>query len=128
MRTFSTAGSRAERGHTFSVPQIPIGITGAPLIAASRAAPQRPRSSGSKNARHAGSCPPASAPTMSPLASASAAACNGASDPVPRSTRMPPIALASCPTIGASNTSFLPRKRSGRPDWAMVTAIAAESK
>ena len=55
----STFGSRHERGHTFSVPHRPIGMTGARVIAASRAAPQRPFSTGSKNAGPAGSCPAA---------------------------------------------------------------------
>ncbi|CAB4364257.1 unannotated protein [freshwater metagenome] len=45
--TFSSAGKRAERGHTCSVPHSPIGITGAFVIAARRAAPQRPFNTGS---------------------------------------------------------------------------------
>ena len=36
---------------------------------------------------------------------ASAANRRGSSDPLARSTRIPPIALASCPTTGTSNTS-----------------------
>ena len=38
------------------------------------------------------------------------------------------MALASWPTIGASNTSFLPRKRTGRPRLASATAMAIGSK
>ncbi len=49
----STFGSRDERGHTFSVPHRPTGITGAPVIAASRAAPQRPLSIGFEERRTA---------------------------------------------------------------------------
>ena len=40
-------GTGSERGHTCSVPQTPNGMTGAPVIAASRAAPVRPLSTGS---------------------------------------------------------------------------------
>ena len=66
--------------------------------------------------------------TTSPPARASAAASSGSSDPLPRSTRMPPSAVASWPTIGTSNTSFLPRKRTVRPLLPMTTDIAAGSK
>ena len=55
--TLRMFGSRAERGHTFSVPHTPMGMTGASVIAARRAASQRPFSSGSKKAFPAGSCP-----------------------------------------------------------------------
>ena len=44
---FVTFGTRAERGHTFSVPHRPMGITGAFVSAARRAAPQRPFNCGS---------------------------------------------------------------------------------
>ena len=47
LTTFSTFGRRAERGHTFSVPHRPMGITGALERAANRAAPQRAFSTGS---------------------------------------------------------------------------------
>ena len=124
----ATFGTRALRGQTFSVPQIPIGITGAPLVAASLAAPQRPLSSGSKKARPRGIVPWGIIATSSPAASALAAAHSGSSDPLPRSTLMPPMALAICPTIGASKTSALPRNRSGRPLRATVTEMVAVSK
>ncbi len=125
---FATFGTLALRGHTFSVPHSPIGTTGAPLITASLAAPHRPCSSGSKNALPLGMVPWGIIATSSPAASAREAAHSGSSEPVPRSTRMPPIALASWPTTGASNTSALPRNRSGRPDLATVSATAAVSK
>ena len=124
----STFGSRLERGHTRSVPHSPIGMTGAFVSAASRAAPQRPFSSGSKNAGPRGIVPCGMIATTSPPVRASAAACSGSSEPVPRSTRMPPIAVASWPMTGASNTSFLPRKRTVRPLRAIAIDIAAESK
>ena len=38
------------------------------------------------------------------------------------------MAVASWPITGASNTSFLPRKRTVRELRAMATDIAAESK
>ena len=41
---------------------------------------------------------------------------------------MPPMAFASWPTIGAPNTSFLPRKRTVRPLWATTMATAVASK
>ena len=68
------------------------------------------------------------AATTSPAANASSAAASGSSEPLPRSTRMPPIALANSPTTGASNTSFFPRKRTGRPALAKRTPTAIGSK
>jgi hypothetical protein len=121
-------GSRLERGQTFSVPHSPTGITGAFVIAASRAAPQRPFSSGSKNAGPRGIVPCGIIATRCPSSSTSAAARSGSSDPVPRSTRIPPIASMIGPTTGASNTSFLPRKRGERPRRAIVSDIAVPSK
>ena len=45
--TFHTSGTCELRGHTFSVPQMPIGMTGAPVNTAKRAAPHRPCNAGS---------------------------------------------------------------------------------
>ena len=64
-------------------------------------------------------------PTTSPPSIADIAACNGSSEPLARSTRMPPMARLSWPTSGTSNTSFLPRKRTVRPLRATTMAIAA---
>lgn len=116
--TFPRFGNLADRGHTFSVPHKPTGITGTRDSWARRAAPQRPRSFGLKNSRPRGIVPCGIIATMSPAANASSAAWSGASEPVPRSTRMPPMARAKSPTTGASKTSFLPRKRTGRPRLA----------
>jgi len=63
-----------------------------------------------------------------PVDRVDAAARRGVPLPVPRSTRMPPRAVASSPTTGASNTSLLPRKRTLRPAPATVTATATVSK
>ena len=58
--TLRTLGNRLDRGQTFSVPHIPSGMTGACDSLASRAAPNRPFSTGSKKAGHARRClPPA---------------------------------------------------------------------
>ncbi len=54
---FSTSGNRAFRGQTFSVPHRPTGMTGTRVLAARRAAPHRPLSSGSKNAGPRGIVP-----------------------------------------------------------------------
>ena len=48
LRTRVKSGTRAERGQTFSVPQIPTGTTVAPVDAASLAVPVLPCSTGSK--------------------------------------------------------------------------------
>ncbi len=66
--------------------------------------------------------------TICPASNASAANRRGSSDPLARSTRIPPIALASCPTTGTSNTSFFPRKRAVRPLRAITSVIARASK
>ena len=116
------------RPHLLGAPQ-PHRDRPAPcVIAASLAAPHRPFSTGSKNAGPRGIVPSGMSATISPASSASAAACSGSSEPVPRSTRMPPIAVAIWPTIGASNTSFLPRKRTERPVRATSRAMVAGSK
>ena len=73
---------------------MPMGMTGALVMAASRAAPHRPFSSGSKKARPRGMVPCGMSATTSPACRASAAAARGSSEPVPRSTRMPPMAAA----------------------------------
>ncbi len=125
---FITSGKRALRGQTFSVPQSPTGITGTRVWAARRAAPQRPLSSGSKNAGPRGMVPWGMSATSWPADSAAAAASSGSSEPVPRSTRMPPMALAMLPITGASKTSFLPRKRTGRPFLERVIPITSGSK
>jgi len=57
-----------------------------------------------------------------------AAEFSGAPLPEPRSTRIPPRALASAPTTGASKTSFLPRNRRARPARMAVSPTAAVSK
>jgi hypothetical protein len=41
---------------------------------------------------------------------------------------MPPIAAASEPTIGASNTSFLPSARTVRPAFDAIIAMTVGSK
>ena len=128
LATFHNIGTCELRGHTFSVPHSPIGITGAPVRNARRAAPQRPCNTGSKKARPRGMVPCGMIATISPASSAALAASSGASLPVPRSTRMPPSAAASCPMTGASNTSFLPRKRTVRPVLATVSDTANTSK
>ena len=50
-------GTLDDRGQTRSVPHSPMGTTGAPVSAASRAVPVWPRSTGSKNASPAGNGP-----------------------------------------------------------------------
>ena len=92
---FTTFGTRDERGHTSSDPQMPMGMTGAPVRAASFAAPQRPSSLGSKKASPRGMVPCGRIATTWPPAIASAARSSGTSEPEPRSTRMPPMAVAS---------------------------------
>jgi hypothetical protein len=126
--TFHTRGRRSERGHTASVPHTPIGTTGTPVWAARRAAPHRPFSSGSKNARPRGIVPWGRMATSSPLASAAAASSSGSSEPLARSTRMPPSARAMFPTTGASNTSRLPRNRTARPRRANTLPSVSGSK
>ena len=64
---FVTRGSVEDRGQTASVFQSPTGMTGAPVLAASRAAPVLPFSSGSKNAFLAGWCPAAGRRCPRPL-------------------------------------------------------------
>ena len=72
--TLVTLGSRDERGHTCSVPHTPSGITGAPVAAARRAAPDLPRNRGSKNASPRGIVPCGVTISTSPLRRASSAA------------------------------------------------------
>ena len=55
--TLRMFGSRAERGHTFSVPHSPMGMTGASVAAARRAAPNGPSARDRRTPRPAGSCP-----------------------------------------------------------------------
>ena len=81
---FVKFGNLALRGHTFSVPQMPTGITGARDPWANFAAPHLPFSTGSKNARPRGIVPCGIIATMSPAAIASSAARNGSLLPVPR--------------------------------------------
>ena len=80
-------------------------------MAARRAAPHRPLSTGSKNARPAGDGALGHdrhhLPGLERLGREPQRLVRTARA---RSTRMPPIALASCPTTGASNTSFLPEE------------------
>jgi hypothetical protein len=66
--------------------------------------------------------------TSSPAARAAPASLSGSSEPVPRSTRIPPNARASWPITGASNTSFFPRKRVVRPERARAMPTASGSK
>ena len=87
-RSGSMRGSRAFLGQTCSVPHRPIGITRALVIAARRATPHRPCSSGSKNAGPRGIVPWGAIITTSPARNATAAASRGSSEPVPRSTRI----------------------------------------
>jgi hypothetical protein len=105
-----------------------MGTTGTFVIAARRAAPHRPVSSGSKNAWPRGIVPWGRIITSSPAPSATAASASGSSDPVARSTGMPPMARANWPTTGASNTSRLPRNRTGRWRRAKANASATGSK
>ena len=126
--TFQMRGSRSDRGHTFSVPHSPMGTTGTFVSAARRAAPQRPFSSGSKNTGPRGMVPWGRIATSSPAARAAAASTSGRSDPVERSTRMPPMARTREPTTGASKTSRLPRKRTARPRRASAIPSANGSK
>ena len=81
--TFHRFGILALRGHTFSVPHNPMGITGAPLICARRAAPHRPFSTGSKKARPRGIVPCGIIATISPASSAASASLRGSSLPGP---------------------------------------------
>ena len=124
----ATSGSLADRGQTCSVPHRPTGTTGAPVAAARRAVPVLPCSTGSKNASPRGIVPCGRTMTTSPARSAASAACSGRDEPLPRSTGMPPIARATQPSTGASNSSCLPRKRTGRPSRAATSARAATSK
>ena len=89
-----TLGTRAARGQTCSVPHTPIGTTGAPVMAASRAAPLLPLSTGSKNASPRGIVPCGMITTGSPASSASAANRNDWVGPPWRSTQIPPMARA----------------------------------
>ena len=52
-----TSGVRADRGHTLSVPQIPMGMTGAPVEAARRAVPVLPLQLGVEERRATGDGP-----------------------------------------------------------------------
>ena len=121
-------GRRAERGHTSSVPHSPTGTTGAAVMAARRAVPDFPLSTGSKKASPRGIVPWGRITTTSPASRARRASRSGASERVPRSTGMPPRARATGPITGASNTSRLARKRTGRPSRAATMAKAATSK
>ena len=112
---FSTFGSRSLRGHTFSVPHSPTGITGARVMSARRAAPHRPFSTGSKNAWPRGIVPCGMIATSSPASSAAAAAFNGSSEPGAPLDADATHRLRDLTDDGASKTSFLPRKRTGRP-------------
>ena len=124
----ATLGTLDDRGHTFSVPHSPMGMTGAPVSAARRAAPVLPCRTGSKKASPRGMVPWGSTMTTSPARRAAAARRIGSPDPLPRSTGMPPSARASCPTTGASNSSCLPMNRTGRPRRAATRPRAATSK
>ena len=86
----SSRGRRWLRGHTFSVPHSPHGITGACVAWASRAAPQRPFSTGSKNAGPRGIVPSGAIATASPASSTRMACSSGSFEPDDRLTRMPP--------------------------------------
>ncbi len=124
----STFGSRLDRGHTFSVPHSPIGITGALVIWASRAAPQRPFSSGSKNAGPRGIVPCGMIATTSPPARASAAA----SQRLVRAAR--PVDPDAAHRRGQLADDryvehlLLAEEAHGAPALAMTTDIAAGSK
>ena len=122
------SGTREARGQTRSVPHTPIGTTGAPVWAASRAVPVRPFRTGSKNSAPRGMVPWGSTMTTSPARSEAAALRIGSGDLVPRSTGMPPRARARRPTTGASKTSCLAKKRTGRPSRAATRPMAATSK
>ena len=61
-------------------------------MAARRVAPGRPCNSGSKNAWPRGIVPCGISATSSPAFSERSASMSGRSDPLPRSTRMPPSA------------------------------------
>ncbi len=128
LHTSLTSGVRDERGHTFSVPHRPTGTTVAPVEAARRAVPVLPRRTGSKKSYPRGIVPCGSTMTMSPAFRADSASRSGWSDPLPRSTEIPPMARAIGPTTGASKISFLPRKRTGRPTPRATRASAATSK
>ena len=122
-------GTFAERAHTFSVPQSPTGITGTSgALAANRATPVFPESTGSKNSSPRGIVPCGRITTASPPSSATAAWFSGSSDAVPRSTRIAPIARAIWPTTGASNTSFFPMNRPLRPAFPRPIINASGSK
>ena len=124
----SKRGSRRLRGHTRSVPHRPTGMTGAWVAWARRAAPQRPFSSGSKNAGPRGIVPSGASDTASPACSARMACSSGSFEPDERLTRMPPAIFDRNPMTGASNTSFLPRKRNDRPVWPRTAPTTVASK
>ena len=85
-------------------------------MAASRAAPHLPLSTGSKNAGPRGIVPCGMSATSSPASSAFGRLAQRlvrARSPARRGCRRAP--RSACPTTGTSNTSFFPRKRTGRP-------------
>ena len=103
-------------------------MTGAPVAWARRAAPQRPFSTGSKNAGPRGIVPSGASDTASPARRARMACSNGSDEPDERFTRMPPAIFDRKPMIGASKTSFLPRKRNERPVWPSTVPTTVASK
>ncbi len=117
--TLSMFGSRALRGHTRSVPHMPTGMTGAPRHVRE---PGRAPSSlqlrveerlAARDRALAASAPRPRrrAARRRPRATARPSPCRGR-----RGCRRTPSTI--WPTTGTSNTSFLPRKRTGRPRCA----------
>ena len=120
-----TLGRRDERGQTCSVPHTPTGITGAPVSAASRAAPVLPISVGLEEG-----LAPRDGPLghdhhhltgpQGPHRRGQGVAARRRS----RSTLIWPNSRASWPRTGASKTSFLPSARGLRPARMTVSPTA----
>ena len=124
----STFGSRLERGHTLSVPHSPIGITGAfghrgqpgRAPAALQLGVEERRATRDRALRH----------DRHDLAAGEGVG-GGLQRLVGAGAAVDPDAAhrgGQLADDGASNTSFLPRKRTVRPLRAIASDIAAESK
>ena len=84
--------------HLLGAPDARSGSTGAPVIAASRAAPHRPFSTGSKNAGPRGIVPCGMSATSSPACERRGRRLQRfVATRCPRSTRMPPMARGELP-------------------------------
>ena len=113
------SGNLDERGQTCSVPQRPTGTTGAPVSRGQAGGAGVAVQDRVEEGLTAGDGPLGQHDDhLTGPQSAAAARRIGSPDPLPRSTGIPPSARASWPTTGASKTSCLARKRTGRPSRA----------